>query len=135
MILRDRTQPAVVMWSSGNEIPGAGGAMGVRVGPALAERIRTMDDRPITAAIAGWNITNNSWDSVNPIFDKLDVAGINYTQNIYRDQHTRFANRVILSTETYPRDAFIHWSLSQDNPYVLGEFVWTAMDYLGESGI
>jgi beta-galactosidase len=25
--------------------------------------------------------------------------------------------------------------LSEDNPYILGEFVWTAMDYLGESGI
>ena len=135
MILRDRNHPSVVMWSIGNEIPGAGGVMGARVGPALADRIRTLDDRPITAAIAGWNITNNSWDSVNPIFDKLDVAGINYTQNIYRDQHTRFPNRLILSTETYPRDAFLHWALVADNPYVLGEFVWTAMDYLGESGI
>jgi beta-galactosidase len=135
MVLRDRNHPAVIMWSIGNEIPGAGGAMGARVGPVLADRIRTMDDRPVTAAIAGWNRANNSWDSVNPLFDKLDVAGINYDQGIYRDQHTRFPNRIILSTETYPRDAFIHWSLTEDNPYVLGEFVWTAMDYLGESGI
>ena len=80
MVLRDRNHPSVVMWSIGNEIPGAGGAMGARVGPALADRIRTMDDRPITAGIAGWNLANNSWDSVNPVFDKLDVAGINYTR-------------------------------------------------------
>ena len=82
-----------------------------------------------------WILANRSWDSVNPVFEKLDVAGINYTQNIYPDQHSRFPTRVILSTETYPRDAFVHWSLSQDNPYVIGEFVWTAIDYLGESGI
>lgn len=135
MILRDRNHPSVVMWSIGNEIPSAGREMGARVSGALADRIRTMDDRPITAAIAGWNLANNSWDSVNPVFDNLDVAGINYTQRIYRDQHTRFPNRIILSTETYPRDAFLHWSLTADNPYVLGEFIWTAMDYLGESGI
>jgi beta-galactosidase len=135
MVLRDRNHPSVVMWSIGNEIPGAGAQMGARVGPALADEIRTLDDRPVTAAIAGWNRTRNSWDSINPVFDKLDVAGINYDQGAYRDQHTRFPNRIILSTETYPRDAFIHWSLSEDNPYVLGEFIWTAMDYLGESGI
>lgn len=135
MVLRDRNHPSVVMWSIGNEIPGAGGQMGARVGPALAAQIRTLDDRPITAGIAGWNRANNSWDSINPIFDKLDVAGINYDQGIYRDQHTRFPNRVILSTETYPRDAFIHWSLTEDNPYILGEFIWTSLDYLGESGI
>jgi beta-galactosidase len=123
------------MWSIGNEIPGAGREMGARVGPALAAEIRTLDDRPITAAIAGWNRVNNSWDSINPVFDKLDVAGINYDQGAYRDQHTRFPNRIILSSETYPRDAFTHWSLTADNTYVLGEFVWTALDYLGESGI
>ena len=135
MILRDRNHPSIIMWGIGNEIPGAGREMGARAGGALADRIRTMDDRPITAAIAGWNLANNSWDSINPLFAKLDVAGINYTQNIYRDQHTRFPDRIILSTETYPRDAFLHWSLVEDNPYILGEFVWTAMDYLGESGI
>jgi beta-galactosidase len=135
MVLRDRNHPSVIMWSTGNEIPGAGREMGARAGGALADRIRTLDDRPITAAIAGWNLANNSWDSVNPLFEKLDVAGINYSQNIYRDQHTRFPNRIILSTETYPRDAFLHWALVEDNAYILGEFVWTAMDYLGESGI
>lgn len=135
MVLRDRNHPSVVMWSIGNEIPGAGGPMGARVAPELTARFRALDDRPITAAIANWNIANRSWDSVNPVFQTLDVAGINYSQNIYADQHARFPDRVILSAETYPRDAFVHWSLCQDNPYVIGEFVWTAMDYLGESGI
>ena len=135
MVLRDRNHPSVIMWSIGNEIPGAGRPIGARVGPELTAHVRTLDDRPVTAAMETWILANRSWDSVNPIFEKLDVAGINYTQNIYPDQHARFPTRVILSTETYPRDAFLHWSLSQDNPYVIGEFVWTAMDYLGESGI
>jgi beta-galactosidase len=135
MVLRDRHHPSVVMWSIGNEIPGAGREAGHRAGGALADRIRTLDDRPITAGIARWNLANNSWDSVNPLFDKLDVAGINYDQGTYADQHRRFPQRPIISTETYPRDVFIHWALVEDNPYILGEFVWTALDYLGEAGI
>ena len=27
------------------------------------------------------------------------------------------------------------WQISHDNPYILGDLTWTAMDYLGESGI
>ena len=38
-------------------------------------------------------------------------------------------------TESYPRDAFNNWTKVADHPYVIGDFVWTAIDYLGESGI
>jgi beta-galactosidase len=41
----------------------------------------------------------------------------------------------MLTTESFPSDAFEQWQLVQDNPYIVGESVWTAMDYLGESGI
>jgi beta-galactosidase len=41
----------------------------------------------------------------------------------------------MLTTESFPADAFEQWQLAQDHPYIVGEFVWTAMDYLGESGI
>jgi beta-galactosidase len=38
-------------------------------------------------------------------------------------------------TESYPVEAFKSWAMVNDHPYVIGDFVWTAMDYLGESGI
>ena len=41
----------------------------------------------------------------------------------------------MLTTESFPANAFEEWELSKENPYIAGEFVWTAMDYLGESGI
>jgi beta-galactosidase len=41
----------------------------------------------------------------------------------------------MMTTESFPVDAFEQWQLVQDHPYIVGEFVWTAMDYLGESGI
>jgi beta-galactosidase len=42
---------------------------------------------------------------------------------------------LIVQTESYPRDAFVNWQLVQTYPYILGDFVWTAWDYLGEAGI
>ena len=41
----------------------------------------------------------------------------------------------MMTTESFPADAFEQWELVHDHPYIVGEFVWTAMDYLGESGI
>mgnify|MGYP000718400656 FL=1 len=40
-----------------------------------------------------------------------------------------------MQTESYPRDAFANWSLVNGHDYIIGDFVWTAIDYLGESGI
>ncbi len=37
--------------------------------------------------------------------------------------------------ESYPLEAFGAWMDALDNPYVIGDFVWTGFDYLGESSI
>jgi beta-galactosidase len=42
---------------------------------------------------------------------------------------------VIWQTESYPRDAFSNWTYAHDYPYIVGDIVWTGLDYLGESGI
>jgi hypothetical protein len=39
-----------------------------------------------------------------------------------------------MTTESMPPVAFEQWKLAQEHPYILGEFVSAAMDYLGESG-
>ena len=41
----------------------------------------------------------------------------------------------MMATESYPKDFFDYWSLVEKHPYIIGDFVWTAMDYFGESGI
>ena len=41
----------------------------------------------------------------------------------------------MVQTESYPRDAWQNYRKVQDEPWVIGDFVWTAIDYLGESGI
>ena len=70
------------------------------------------------------------------VFSQLDITGYNY--NIlptYEADHRQQPKRLMLTTESFPANAFPLWKISQDNPFVIGDFTWTAMDYLGESGI
>jgi len=38
-------------------------------------------------------------------------------------------------SESTAKEAFEHWMDVLDLPYVIGDFVWTSLDYLGEAGI
>ena len=70
------------------------------------------------------------------MFSQLDITGYNY--NIlptYQKDHEKLPSRIMLTTESWPAKAFALWQVSHDNPYILGDLTWTAMDYLGESGI
>jgi len=68
-------------------------------------------------------------------FDPLDVAGYNYLYKRYDVDGTRFPGRVMCGTETWPHQAYEFWNATLRLPYVIGDFVWTSLDYLGESGI
>jgi beta-galactosidase len=53
----------------------------------------------------------------------------------HKTDHERVPERVIWQTESYPQDAFNNWKITRDFSYVIGDMVWTGLDYLGESGI
>jgi beta-galactosidase len=38
-------------------------------------------------------------------------------------------------TESFAKEAFENWQQVEKHPYVIGDFVWTAMDYMGETAI
>ena len=46
-----------------------------------------------------------------------------------------YPNRIIVGSETYPKDLDVNWELVEKHPYLIGDFSWTAWDYLGEAGI
>lgn len=79
---------------------------------------------------------NDKWGEVTEkFFEWLDVAGYNYKVDRYAYDAAKFPNRIICGTETYPYTLFKNWIETVKNPNVIGDFVWTAIDYLGEAGI
>lgn len=65
----------------------------------------------------------------------LDVGGYNYQWKEYESDHAKYPRRVMMGTESFPIEAFENWQQVEKHPYVIGDFVWTALDYLGETGI
>jgi beta-galactosidase len=63
------------------------------------------------------------------------VGGYNYQGKEYEKDHARFPQRVMAGTESTTLEAFDYWGLVEKLPYVIGDFVWTGFDYLGESGL
>lgn len=72
---------------------------------------------------------------VSPVLDALDIAGYNYASGRYPMEGTKHPNRVIFGSETFPQDIWKNWEMVKKFPYLVGDFMWTAWDYLGEAGI
>ncbi len=52
----------------------------------------------------------------------------------YERDHQKFPDRIIVGTESYPRDIAEIWRTVKRDPWVIGDFDWTCMDYIGEAG-
>jgi beta-galactosidase len=133
MVLRDRNHPSIISWSIGNEVIERKDLRVVTTARQLKKAILECDTtRPVTEALCAWD---RDWEIYDPHFEVLDIGGYNYMMFKHASDHERDPKRVMWQTESYPRDAFTNWKRTHDYPYIVGDIVWTGLDYLGESGI
>ena len=71
----------------------------------------------------------------SPFVDSLDIAGYNYGSGRYPLEEKQHPDRVIFGSETFPQDIWKNWQMVKKYPYLVGDFMWTSWDYLGEAGI
>ena len=157
MVRRDRNHPSVFLWSIGNEVdypndpyshpildgdnstisqpmyggynPDAPDAMRIgEIAKRLTKVVKDIDtSRPTTGALAGVVMSNQT---AYP--DAVDVVGYNYTEDRYDLDHATYPDRVIYGSEN--RSDYDAWKAVRDKDFIFGQFIWTGIDYLGESG-
>lgn len=158
LVCRDRNHISVFAWSIGNEVdypndpyshpvldggketgftqPIFGGYKkdapdAMRLGgiaKRLVKVVKQYDpNRPTTAGLAGVAMSN---ETEYP--GALDIAGYNYTESMYDADHAKYPNRIIYGSEN--RHELSAWKAVTDRDFIFGQFLWTGIDYLGESG-
>jgi hypothetical protein len=158
MVKRDRNHPSIFAWSIGNEVDYPndpyshpvldGGAEtgftqpifgGYKKDAPDAERLGDIAERlvkvvkqydqsrPTTAGLAGVAMSNQTGYPF-----ALDIAGYNYTESLYDHDHEKYPNRVLYGSEN--RHDMAAWKAVTSRDFVFGQFLWTGIDYLGESG-
>lgn len=159
MVLRDRNHPSIIMWSIGNEVdypndpychPSFSSMTGNNdankpeiermydpnkpnaerlavIARQLVKWVKECDTtRPVTAALAFPELSTNTG-----YFEALDIAGYNYKEHLYEEDHKRFPHSVIYGSEN--SHSWKAWKAVDDNDYISGQFLWTGIDYMGEA--
>jgi hypothetical protein len=154
-VMQHRNHPSIIMWSIGNEVdypndpythpvlakegisqqsvkafledhPRAE-TLG-QIAKELVAAVKEADNsRPVTAALAGAVMSNyTDYPFV------LDLVGYNYTENKYDGDHQLYPKRILYGSEN--RHDLPAWYAVKDKEFIFGQFLWTGIDYLGESG-
>lgn len=146
MLLRDRNHPSIILWSIGNETSEQFNSTGVGTARAVMIRdyVHKVDPtRPVTAAIAPGNTITRIYNK-SGFTEALDVVGYNYQEPWLSDDKKVFPNRIMYVAEAFPyyrgrlnsiRDynPLNPWYYVAENDFIIGQFIWSGIDYLGES--
>lgn len=157
LVRRDRNHPSVFIWSIGNEVMDQ---RNVEMTKHLADIIRSEDPtRPVSN---GYNDPDNSREAGSPLGINIMGVNYFFGQQARWDADPRYQNMPTIGSETsscvstrgeYFFDTlYKNWQISSYDlakpdwgctpddqfrvnakyPHLLGEYVWTGFDYLGE---
>ncbi|MGB4587808.1 MAG: glycoside hydrolase family 2 TIM barrel-domain containing protein [Clostridiaceae bacterium] len=159
MVLRGRHHPSIILWSLGNEVdypndpychplfetmignndknkpkeemmynpekPNAERL--VPLAKKLTQIVKQLDQtRPVTFASAFPELSSRLG-----LFEVFDVMGYNYKEHLFKEDHHRFKNLCLLDSEN--GHELSKWQIVENSPHIAGQFIWTGIDYLGES--
>ena len=158
-IRRDRNHPSVIMWSIGNEIPEQGSSSGIPIANRLINYVHADDEtRPITQALnnqgflgrlldmVGYNYASGgTYDNDHKNNPKWVIFGsetssavrtrgvyhlpVNQNNLVSPDyQCSNYDNSVV----PWGHSAEDSWDFDNTRPFVVGQFIWTGFDYIGE---
>lgn len=131
-VMRDRNHPSIILWSAGNEIHDTPHPdIAIPILKTLVATFHKYDPtRPVTQALFR---PNASHDYDDGLADLLDVIGQNYREQEILKAHADKPSRKIIGTEnTHDRN---QWVAMRDHPEYSGQFLWSGIDYLGESRV
>jgi beta-galactosidase len=159
---RDRNHPSVVMWSAGNEIGEQSMKAGHEILEPLIETFHREDPtRPVTTG--NDHIASDDHTTNPRFFEMLDIVGYNYVDRwrerrelYYSLDKLAHPDRKMVGTECVSvggiRGSYLPgtgryragyntgmiraeqlWKFEAVHDYVIGDFMWTGIDYLGEA--
>lgn len=93
----------------------------------LAAVVRRKDPtRPVTVGAAFPELSRYTG-----FLEPLDLVGYNYKEHLYPDDHEKFPRQPIVGSEN--GHGYAEWRAVVDNDYISGQYLWTGIDYLGET--
>jgi beta-galactosidase len=158
-VRRDRNHPSVVMWSIGNEIPQQSDAKGYTIAQNLIKWVHADDTtRPITQALNSqallgplldivgynyaWGGTYDNDHANNPkwVIMGSETSSAVRTRGVY---HLPTTTNILTSADmqcsnydnsvvSWGQSAEDAWDFDRTRAYVVGQFIWTGFDYIGE---
>ncbi|MFR9662040.1 MAG: sugar-binding domain-containing protein, partial [Rikenellaceae bacterium] len=131
-IRRDRNHPSVIIYTLGNEIPDY--RHYAKSEKTIAKLVSYCKEEDPTRPVC---LGDNSYMTTSKfgVIDHLDLLGFNYIERdqgeaMYDNVYAQNPDKLTLGSETSSET--MYFLEVRDNDYVIGQYIWTGIDYLGE---